>query len=51
MKTFRILAAAALLTAACSGLRAQELQNFQNRQPLVSPELTAETITFRLRAD
>ena len=51
MKAFRILAAAALLTAAFQGINAQEIQNFQNRQPLVSPELTAETITFRLRAN
>ena len=51
MKALRILAAAALLTVASQALGAQELQNFQNRQPLVSPELTAETITFRLRAD
>ena len=51
MKALRTLAAAAMLTAAFSGIDAQELQNFQNRQPLVSPELTAESITFRLRAD
>ncbi|MBQ7622510.1 MAG: esterase [Bacteroidales bacterium] len=51
MKAFRTIALAALLTASLTGLRAQELQNFQNRQPVVSPELTAETITFRLRAD
>ncbi|MBO6045865.1 MAG: esterase [Bacteroidales bacterium] len=51
MKVFRTLAAAALLAAATFGLQAQELQNFQRPQPVVSPELTAETITFRLRAD
>ena len=43
-----LFAAAALLVA--GRLSAQEIQNFQRSAPLVSPELTATTITFRLRA-
>ena len=43
-----LFAAAAMLVA--GRLSAQEIQNFQRSAPLVSPELTATTITFRLRA-
>ena len=43
-----ILAAVAILVT--GSLSAQELQNFQRTAPIVSPEITATTVTFRLRA-
>lgn len=43
-----LIAAAALLVA--GSLSAQELQNFQRNAPVVSPEVTATSVTFRLRA-
>ena len=43
-----LLAAAALLVAGT--LSAQEIQNFQRSSPVVSPEITATSVTFRLRA-
>ena len=39
-----------LLALAAGSLSAQEIANF-GRQAVVSPELTAETITLRLAAD
>ncbi len=46
----RYIICAALSLAATTVLNAQELQNFTRRQPIVSPELTESTITFRLSA-
>ena len=43
-----LLAAAALLVA--GSLSAQEIQNFQRTNTIVSPEVTETTVTFRLRA-
>lgn len=43
-----ILAAVALLAA--GRLSAQEIQNFRVSGPVVSPEVTATSVTFRLRA-
>ncbi len=52
MKKILILFATCLL--ACSALHAQELTNFAfwgNQKPIISPEITQDSVTFRLKAD
>jgi len=51
MRHPKLLTTAVILLAAVCGLRAQEIQNFMNRTPVVSPEITDDSITFRLMAD
>ncbi|WP_291856633.1 esterase [Marinilabilia sp.] len=45
----KIVFALALLTV-MTGLYAQELSNFMNRKPIISPEISAAEVTFRLLA-